>query len=93
VKGKQIGAVGLHVSHGISMHGFSFNVNPDLSLFKVINLCGLPGAAATSIQNELGHPVSIEEVSQRLLAAFAEVFRTELAQISKEQLKKMCAVT
>jgi lipoate-protein ligase B len=91
VNGKQIGAVGLRISHGISMHGLSFNVNPDLSLFKVINLCGLPGTTATSIKNELLHDVSMEEVTQRLLKAFAEVFHADLSPISKDQLIKLCS--
>ena len=70
VNGKQIGAVGLHVSRGISMHGLSLNVNPDLSAFNVINICGLPGRSATSIANELGHAV----VHRESESSSAEVF-------------------
>ena len=91
VKGKQIGAVGLRISHGVSMHGLSFNINPDLSLFSVINLCGLPGTTATSIENELGRAVSTKEVTQRLLSAFSDVFHVELSPISKERLTKLCS--
>jgi lipoate-protein ligase B len=86
VGGRQIGAVGLRFSRGISMHGISLNVNPDLSLFRVINLCGLPGKAATSMEKELGRPVSIEEVKHRVEVAFAGVFGVALSSISREKL-------
>ena len=91
VNGRQIGAVGLRISHGISMHGLSFNVNPDLSLFNVINLCGLAGKTATSIEAEIGYTVPIEEVTQRLILAFSDVFKVSLSTISYEQLRELCA--
>ena len=90
INGKQIGAVGLRISHGISMHGLSLNVNPDLKSFEIINLCGLPGRSATSIENELGHEVSITEVSQQVLNWFSKVFHVGLLSVSKEQLKNAC---
>jgi lipoate-protein ligase B len=74
VQGKQIGAIGLHFSHGISMHGFSLNVNPDLKSFEVINLCGLPGKVPTSISVELVQFVSMHEIEQRVIESFADVF-------------------
>jgi len=90
VNGKQIAAVGLHISRGVSMHGMSLNVNPDLAAFKVINLCGIPGRSATSIENELGHDISIIEVIQSVQGSFSKVFHIDLRPISKEQLKKEC---
>lgn len=90
VKDKQIGAVGLRFSRGVSMHGLSLNVNPDLALFNLINLCGLPGRSATSIENELGHSVSIAAVKLRVLHHFSDVFGVDLLSISKEKLKDYC---
>jgi len=86
VNGRQIGAVGLRFSRGISMHGISLNVNPDLGFFKVINLCGLPGKSATSMEKELGHEVPIEEVADRVEKAFAGVFKAVLSPLSRENL-------
>jgi len=86
VKGRQIGAIGLHFSHGISMHGFSLNINPDLSSFGVINLCGLPGKEAVSVSSELGRDVTINEAEQRVIESFAEVFRVEMTEAHREQL-------
>jgi lipoyl(octanoyl) transferase len=90
VRGAQICAMGLYFSRGVSMHGLSLNVNPDLDSFKVINLCGLPGRSATSIQNELGHAVSPEEVIKRIKDTFAEVFHARLVPIAREELRKLC---
>lgn len=90
VNGKQIGAIGLHLSHGVSMHGLSLNVNPDLKSFEVINLCGLPGKVATSIAGELKHAISWEEVEQRVIDSFADVFRVELKPVLRDQLEGAC---
>jgi len=90
VNGKQIGAIGLRLRHGVSMHGLSLNVNPDLAAFESINLCGLPGKVATSIQNELGRPVSVEGVIPEILHEFADIFNVELRSISREQLEIEC---
>jgi lipoyl(octanoyl) transferase len=86
VDGKQIGAIGLRISRSISMHGLSLNVNPDLSSFDVINLCGLPDKKATSMQQELGKNVDINGVSSRLKQCFASIFKVELESISAEQV-------
>jgi lipoate-protein ligase B len=88
--GKQIVALGLHFSHGISMHGLALNVNPDLKSFEVINLCGLPDKRATSIAEELARNVSMAEVEQRMMQSFSEVFRVELKPVTREQLEGAC---
>ena len=87
VNGKQIAAIGLHFSHGISMHGLSLNVDPDLSSFEVINLCGLPDKMATSIASEIGKDVSMAEAEQRVIDSFANVFHVELRPVSRAQLE------
>ncbi|MCL2149839.1 MAG: lipoyl(octanoyl) transferase LipB [Dehalococcoidia bacterium] len=86
VGGQQIGAIGLHLSHGISAHGLAINVDPDLTSFGVINLCGLPGQEATSIARELGHHVHVKQAICRLAEAFAGVFRVRLTPVSRAYL-------
>ena len=84
--GKQIAAIGLLVSRGITMHGLSLNANPDLDDFDVINLCGLPGKKATSISRLLGYEVNVYDVFKCTEDKFSSVFGVELESISSEQV-------
>ncbi|MFH1662510.1 MAG: lipoyl(octanoyl) transferase LipB [Chloroflexota bacterium] len=84
--GEQIAAIGLLVSRGITMHGLSLNVNPDLNDFEVINLCGLAGRKATSISRLLGYDVAIDDVFQCIMDTFCDIFEVELEAISSEQV-------
>lgn len=59
---RKIAAIGIRVTQGVTMHGFALNVNPDLSNFTRIIPCGIADAEVTSIEKELGRPVTIEEV-------------------------------
>ena len=56
------------------MHGFAFNVNTDLSLFDGIIPCGIKDKNVTSLQNELGITIDINEVKSIILKNFTEVF-------------------
>lgn len=67
----KIGALGLKVRRGISLHGLSLNVNPDLSHFAAIVACGLEGAAVTSLA-ALGNNSDLETVDNALIGSFAE---------------------
>jgi lipoyl(octanoyl) transferase len=67
----KIGALGLRVRRGISLHGLSLNVAPDLSHFGAIVACGLEGSAVTSLQ-ALGRTMDMETVDNALIASFAE---------------------
>jgi lipoate-protein ligase B len=84
--GEQIAAIGLLVSRGITMHGLSLNVSPDLDDFSVINLCGLQGKKATSISRLLGYDVNIYDVFQCTEDIFSRIFEVELETISAEQV-------
>jgi len=76
-KTRKICAIGVRVSRGVSMHGFAFNVNTDLSYFKMINPCGFTDKKATSLQQELGKEMNIEEVKIVLRERIAQVFNLE----------------
>ena len=67
-------AIGMRVSRHVTMHGFALNVNPDLDFFSHMNPCGIADRPVTSLTELLGRPVSIEETTERLVPAFAEVF-------------------
>jgi lipoyl(octanoyl) transferase len=53
VEDRKLASLGVHVSHGISTHGFAVNVENDLQPFSWIVACGLPDVTMTSIAAEL----------------------------------------
>jgi lipoate-protein ligase B len=66
----KLGAVGIHVAHGISVHGLALNVDPDPWGFGWIVACGLEGAETTSLRALAGREVDdVEEVGARVVAA------------------------
>lgn len=75
---EKIAAIGVAVKRWVTYHGFALNVNPDLSHFKLINPCGITDKEVTSIVKILGHDVSMEEVEDKVVSAFAEVFSVEI---------------
>jgi lipoyl(octanoyl) transferase len=74
---KKISAQGVRCSRWITMHGFAFNVNTDLSFYDYIVPCGLEGKGVTSLQAELGYTLDMEEVKAKLLTHFAAEFGLE----------------
>ncbi|MDT9684512.1 lipoyl(octanoyl) transferase LipB [Streptomyces sp. TRM76323] len=59
---RKLAAIGIRVAKGVTMHGFSLNVNPDNTWFDRIVPCGIRDAGVTSLANELGREVTIAEV-------------------------------
>jgi lipoyl(octanoyl) transferase len=59
---RKISAIGIRVAKGVTIHGFSLNVNPDLTFFDRINPCGFTDSGVTSMAKELGRDISIAEV-------------------------------
>jgi lipoyl(octanoyl) transferase len=81
-KARKIAALGVKCSRWVTMHGFAFNVNADLSYFNHIIPCGITDKAVTSMHLELGKTVDFEEVKERLKLHLAEVFELQWAQES-----------
>jgi lipoyl(octanoyl) transferase len=75
---RKICAIGIRCSRWITMHGFALNINTDLSYFGNIVPCGIPGKQVTSLEKELGHPVPLQEIKDKLKRQFAKVFGVEM---------------
>ena len=77
-KARKICAIGIRSSRWVTMHGFAFNVNSDLSYFELINPCGFTDKKATSMQAELKKKFDMEEVKTALRQELEAVFQMEL---------------
>jgi lipoyl(octanoyl) transferase len=71
---EKIAAMGIKVTHWVTMHGFALNVQPNLSHFGLIVPCGIHDKGVTSIQSLLAREVTLKEVIPPVIEAFAQVF-------------------
>jgi lipoyl(octanoyl) transferase len=75
---RKICAMGIRASRWVTMHGFSLNVNTNLSHFDHIVPCGIHGKQVTSIAQELAKEVSLSEVKKRITHHFQKQFDATL---------------
>ncbi len=75
---RKICAMGVKASRWVTMHGFAFNVNPNLDYFKNIIPCGIDDKSVTSMRTELGYELNINEVAQKLRYHIADLFGMEV---------------
>jgi lipoyl(octanoyl) transferase len=73
-------------SRWISMHGFAFNVCPDLGYFSHIVPCGISERGVTSLSNELDRKISPEEVEPKVLTHLSELFQFTWTQVPRETI-------
>jgi len=73
---RKICAIGIHLSRWVSMHGFALNVNTNLKYFNNIIACGIKDEdkTVTSLDKELGHAVSLDEVKEKIRKHFGDIF-------------------
>ena len=82
----KIAAIGVHISRGVTSHGFALNVSTDLDHFKLIVPCGIGDKPVTSLDRALGQaypgiavtPITLDEVSQSVAHNFGRVFGSQV---------------
>jgi len=83
-KARKICAMGVRCSRWVTMHGFAFNVNPNLDYFDNIIPCGIKDKQVTSLQKELGKKVAIEEVKEKIKKHFTNLFEAEMTALTEK---------
>ena len=75
---RKICAMGVKTSRWVSMHGFAFNLNTDLSYFENIIPCGINDKKVTSLEKEIGHKIDIDHAKSLLKSNLERVFDLKL---------------
>lgn len=74
----KIAALGVHISRGVTSHGFALNVSPDLGYFDLIVPCGISSKPVTSMEKELLKKVDHEQVAHDVTRNFGQVFGSQI---------------
>lgn len=83
---KKIAAIGIHISRGITSHGFAFNLTVDLADFDWIIPCGIDDRKVTSLEVETGlaaGELQIEGLAHQVARQYGRVFETQMLQLEK----------
>jgi lipoyl(octanoyl) transferase len=84
---RKIGSIGVHVSRGVTMHGFAINVDNDLQPFEWIVPCGIDGVRMTSVYVETKRTGEMRCFRKRMAYRFAQAFGLRQRVVSLERLR------
>jgi lipoyl(octanoyl) transferase len=89
---RKVGSIGVHVSHGVTTHGFAVNVSNDLQPFEWIVPCGLGEVRMTSITRERGEQADIGCFRKRMAHRLAEALGARQRVVPRARLERHLAV-
>jgi lipoyl(octanoyl) transferase len=78
VQDRKIASLGIRISRWVTCHGFALNVATDLSYFSMMNPCGINDCTMTSLERELGSPVRLPAVRERIVHHFGVIMGREM---------------
>ena len=76
---RKLGAIGIRVARGVTMHGFALNCDNSLAAYDAVVACGIRDAGVTTLSAELGRPVPVAEVLPLLEARLPNLFAASVA--------------
>jgi len=83
---RKIASIGIHVSRGITTHGFAINVNNDLQPFEWIVPCGIEACRVTSLTRELGAEQNLDAFATTVRDRFGEVYGRAAVEVEADEL-------
>jgi lipoyl(octanoyl) transferase len=86
---RKIASIGIHVSRGVTTHGFAINVDNDLAPFEWVVACGLDGVRMTSVSEESATacaPLPLPAIRASIAERFAEAFERRPREVSLREL-------
>jgi lipoyl(octanoyl) transferase len=83
---RKIGAIGIHVSRGVTTHGFAINVSNDLQPFEWIVPCGLEGCRVSSLTAEVGRRQEVDSFAATVMAQFGRVYDRRPLEVDGDEL-------
>ena len=84
--GRKVGSIGVHVSRGVTTHGFAVNVSNDLQPFEWVVPCGIEGCRVTSLARELGSEQDLDALATTVASRFGEVFERQPLEVAAGDL-------
>jgi len=84
VGGAKIASIGAAVRRSVTYHGFALDVCTDLNYYRLINPCGMPEVAVTTIAREAKRDVTVAEVKPLIRTAFEEVFGMKFEEMDQQ---------
>jgi lipoyl(octanoyl) transferase len=86
---RKIGSIGIHVSRGVTTHGFAVNVANDLQPFQWIVPCGIEHCQVSSVTRELGRAADVEEFRGRVFAEVARALGRTVVDVDRDRLAEV----
>jgi lipoyl(octanoyl) transferase len=83
---RKVASIGVHVSRGVTTHGFAINVNNDLQPFEWIVPCGIESCRMTSLTRELGAEQDLDAFATTVRDRFGEIYDREPGEVSPDEL-------
>jgi lipoyl(octanoyl) transferase len=87
----KIAALGIHISRGVTSHGIALNVNTDLTFFNLIVPCGITSKPVTSMANQLGREVAMQEIAVSFEQNCGALFGQQMLRVeSLDSISHLC---